>query len=397
MSSPETTTSFDRSAHTRHAPSRSTVMLALFAAAVVIVCLVIYVTWRHIQVDKELDQAAKSQAQKIVDTDIVKRASKSHDLTLPGNIQAFQSATLFARTNGYIKAWYKDIGAKVKTGELIAEIEAPDLDAQVGQAEAALAQARANLDIANLNFERQKDLLTKKVVSQQDFDTARTGLEAQEATVKASQANLQNLQVQQGFQKITAPFDGIVTNRFVDVGALVSAGSTTTGTMLFAVAQTDPLRIFVFVPQTNAPDIHDGMTAKVIVSEYPGRDFTGTVTRTAGAIDPASRTLLTEVDIPNKDGALYAGMYGQVKFTLVEDKPPILLPANELMFRTEGPMVAVVTRDNHIHWQTVKVSRDLGASLEIASGLDENTSIVINPTDDLQDGMEVKVKQPGQK
>jgi RND family efflux transporter MFP subunit len=397
MSSPETTTTFDRSAHKKHAPSRSAVMMALVAVGILIVCLVIYVTWRHAKVQKELDQAAKSQAQKIVDTDTVKRASKSHSLTLPGNVQAFQSATLYARTNGYIKAWYKDIGAPVKTGDLIAEIEAPDVDAQLRQSEATLVQARANLDIAKLNYERQQDLLQKKVISQQDFDTSRTTMDAQEGAVKAADANVQNLQVQQGFQKIVAPFDGIVTNRYIDVGVLVSLGSTGTGTQLFAVAQTDPLRIFVYVPQTNAPDIHDGMNAKLLVSEYPGRTFDGTVTRTAGAIDPASRTLLTEVDIPNKDGALYAGMYGQIKFTLEEEKPPILLPANELMFRTAGPMVAVVDKDNKIHLQTVKIGRDFGTSVELISGLDEGVTLVVNPTDDLQDGTVVTVKPPEQK
>ena len=376
-----------------HAPRRGTVMRLVVIAAIVIACLVIYVTRRHFRVQGELDQAAKSQAQHNVDTDTVKRDTNQHDLTLPGNIQAFQQATLFARTNGYIKAWYKDIGAPVKAGDLIAEIEAPDVDAQLRQADANFAQARANLDIAKLNFEREKDLLQKKVISQQDFDTARTGMDAQEGAVKAADANYQNLQVQQGFQKIIAPFDGIITHRYIDVGVLVSAGSTTTGTMLFDVEQTDPLRIFVYVPQTNAPDIHVGMTAKLLVGEYPGRDFQGTVVRTAGAIDPASRTLLTEVDIPNKDGTLYAGMYGELKFTLEETKPPIMLPANEIMFRTEGPEAAVV-RDNHIiHLQPVKIGRDFGTKVELISGLDENTTVVINPTDDLREGSEVHVNQ----
>lgn len=398
MSSPQTSTSQSRSekkAHHAHTPSRGSAILFLFIAGIVTALLVVFVVARNIRVKGELERSTKSAAQVTVEPYVVKRDDKPHDLILPGNIQANQEATLYARTNGYIKAWYKDIGAKVQEGELIAEIEAPDLDAQVGQAEANLSQARANLDIANLNFERQKDLLTKKVVSQQDFDTARTNFAAQNASVKAGEANLHNLQAQQGFEKIVAPFTGVVTRRNIDVGDLVSAGSSST--QLFTVQQSDPLRIYTYVPQSNATDIHDGMQAKVLVSEFPGRDFEGKVARTAGAIDPASRTLLTEVDIPNPDGTLYAGMYGQVKFTLVEKTPPITIPANTFRFRTNGTQVAVITKDNHIHWQTVKVGRDLGANLEIVSGLDENTSIVVNPTDDLEDGMEVNVKQPAEK
>jgi membrane fusion protein, multidrug efflux system len=359
-------------------------------AAVLIAVFAIFAVIHRNNLRKEREQSAAQAAKLLVNMVTVKRDAAAHSLSLPGDVEAFKEATLYARTNGYIKTWYKDIGASVKEGDLIAEIEAPDVDAQLRQAQANLLQAKANQDIASLNFEREKDLFDKKVVSQQDLDTARTTKEAQDATQKGAEASLQNLQVQQGFQKITAPFTGTVTRRSIDIGDLVSAGSSTAGTLLFQLQQTDPLRIYVNVPQTNAPSIHVGMKAKILVQEYPGRDFEGEVTRTAGAIDPASRTLLTEVDIPNPDGALYAGMYSQVKFTLQDPTPPILIPANTFEFRAAGPQVAVVTKDNRIHWQTVKVGRDFGTQLEVESGLDENTNVVVNPTDDLSEGVEVQ-------
>lgn len=347
---------------------------------------------RHLRVEKQLAGSAASVARITVEVITVKRDTKPHHLTLPGDIQPYASTTLFARTNGYIKAWYTDIGAKTKNGDLMAEIEAPDLDAQLSQAVASVAQARANLEIARLTNMREKDLLDKQVVAQQDYDQTRTTMEAQDAALKAGEANLQDLQAQKNFQRIIAPFAGVVTRRFIDVGALVTTGNSSTGTMLFSIEQTDPLRIFTFVPQADALEIRTGMDVKISVQEYPGRDFDGAVTRTAGAIDPVSRTLLTEVDIPNPDGTLYAGMYGQVKFVLEQKMPPILLPANAFAFRTAGPQVAEVTKENRIHWQDVKVGRDFGTALEIPSGLEENTMVVVNPTDDLREGMSVLVK-----
>ena len=322
----------------------------------------------------------------------VKRDVKTHPLILPGNIQAFTEATLYARTNGYIKSWQTDIGTQVKAGDLLAEIEAPDVDAQLRQSSASLSQARASLEIAHLDFDRQKDLLQKKVISQEDFDKGRTNLESQVAAVEAGEANQQNLQVQQNFQKITAPFTGRVTRRYVDIGALVSAGSSSAGTMLFNLQQNDPLRIFVAVPQSEAFSIQQGMKATVSVPEYPGHAFEGAVVRTAGAIDPNSRTLLTEVDLPNPDGKLYAGMYGQIQLLLKDSTQPILLPANAFTFHPVGPQVAVVTSENRIHWQDVKVGRDFGTHLELSAGLEENTTVVMNPTDDLREGTRVQLK-----
>jgi len=379
-----------------HPPENSMAIWVPLLGVTLVAVLVVIIAWRHIQVSRERNESSRVSSQIYVDVISAKRDSKPHDLILPGDIQAFLVASLYARTNGYVKKWYTDIGAQVKEGDLMAELEAPDVDAQLRQSVANLGQARANLEIARLSFEREKDLKQKQVVSDQEFDQARTTFEAQGAAVKSGEANVQNLQVQQGFQKITAPFTGVVTKRLVDIGALVSAGSGNAGTLLFNVAQSDPLRVFVYVPQTNAPDIHEGQEAKILVDEYPGRDFTGTVARTAGAIDPTSRTLLTEVDIPNHDGALYAGMYGQVKFTLKQENPPILIPSNVFMFRTEGTQVAVV-KDGKIHFQTVKIGRDLGAFLQVTSGIDDGMQLVVNPTDDLREGSEVQVKQSAEK
>ncbi|MGB8352441.1 MAG: efflux RND transporter periplasmic adaptor subunit [Chthoniobacteraceae bacterium] len=391
MSSQTTNTPDHRERHLKP-PERSIAIWGPLIAVTVVAILVVVIAWHRIQVHKEQEASSKSAEQVTVEVIQVKRDGKSHDLILPGDIQAYQVATLFARTNGYIKAWYTDIGAKVTEGQLIAEIEAPDVDAQLRQTVANLGQARANLEIARLNFEREKDLKQKKVVSDQEFDQARTTFDSQEAAVKAGEASVENLQVQQNFQKITAPFAGVITKRAVDVGDLVSLGSSTTGTVLFSIAQSDPLRVYVNVPQSDSPDIVEGMNAKVLVPEYPGREFDGAVARTAGAIDPTSRTLLTEVDIPNHDGTLYAGMYGQIKFVLKPKSPPILIPANVFMFRTAGTQVAVV-KDNKIHFQTVKVGSDFGTTLVLKSGLEEGTSVVMNPTDDLVEGMQVQVKQ----
>jgi RND family efflux transporter MFP subunit len=361
-------------------------VLAMIAAAAAIIA------WRHVQVQRKLDESAKSAAAIIVDVVKVKRDTKTHQLILPGDVEAYTEATLYARTSGYIEAWYTDIGAKVKEGQLLAEIAAPDVDAQFRQAAADLAQAHADLQLDTLNFGRAKDLLRTAVISQQEFDQSRATFEAQTATVKANQSMVQDLQVEENFQKITAPFTGTLTKRYIDIGTLVSVGGSNTGTMLFSLEKTDPLRIYVYVPQSDAPSITVGMKARVLSPEYPDRDFEGAVVRTAGAIDPGSRTLLTEVDIPNPDGTLYAGMYGQVEFQIKYKYPPILLPANAFTFNTAGPQVAVVTGQNRIHWQNVKMGTDYGSTLDVVSGLNENETVVVNPTDDLTENLPVQVR-----
>ena len=266
----------------------------------------------------------------------------------------------------------------MQTGQLLAEISTPEVDQQ-------LAQARAQEEIAKLTADRWRDLLDKKVVSKQEYDQ-------DEKAYEAAKANLQQLEKIQGFQQILAPFGGKIAARNIDVGTLVTAGTGNSGTPLFSLVQSDVLRVYVFAPQENAPSIHEGLAAKIVLQEYPGQEFDGKVTRTAGALDPQSRTMQVEVQVPNQQGKLYAGMYGQVKFLLPDDNAPIVVPADAFVFRAQGPQVVTVTNDNRIHWQKISVGRDFGTQLEVLNGLKENTEVVMNPTDDLREGIEVQVK-----
>ena len=266
----------------------------------------------------------------------------------------------------------------MQAGQLLAEIATPEVDQQ-------LAQARAQEEIAKLTADRWRDLLDKKVVSKQEYDQ-------DEKAYEAAKANLQQLEKIQGFQQILAPFAGKIAARNIDVGTLVTAGTGNSGTPLFSLVQSDVLRVYVFAPQENAPSIHEGLTAKIVLQEYPGQEFDGKVTRTAGALDPQSRTMQVEVQVPNQQGKLYAGMYGQVKFLLPDDNAPIVVPADAFVFRAQGPQVVTVTNDNRIHWQKISVGRDFGTQLEVLNGLKENTEVVMNPTDDLREGIEVQVK-----
>src|SRR5947209_4568583 len=246
-----------------------------------------------------------------------------------------------------------------------------------------LAQARAQEEIAKVTADSWRDLVQKNVVSKQEYDQ-------NEKAYEAAKANLQQLEKIQGFQQILAPFAGKIAARNIDVGTLVTAGTGNSGTPLFSLVQSDPLRVYVFVPQTNAAQVREGLKAKILLQEFPGREFDGTVTRTAGAIDPTSRTMQVEVQVPNDDGTLYAGMYGQVKFLLPDDNAPIVVPANAFVFRAQGPQVVTVTGENRIHWQKISVGRDFGTQLEVLDGLAENAKVVINPSDDLVEGIQVQ-------
>ncbi|HEY2615390.1 MAG TPA: efflux RND transporter periplasmic adaptor subunit, partial [Chthoniobacterales bacterium] len=303
----------------------------------------------------------------------VKRDMKPKDLVLPGDVQAFQETIIYPRVNGYLGTWKVDIGDDVKQGQSLAEIETPEIDQQ-------LAQAKANYDLADATAARWREMAVKKVVSDQERDE-------KETAKRTAQANLEQLQKTQAFKEISAPFTGKITARRVDIGALVSPT-----TPLFGIAQSDPLRVYVYVPQTDAPSIKEGLSAKILVQERPDEDFEGTVMRTAGALDSSSRTMQVEVQVPNHEGKLFAGMYAQVKFSLPEAHAPIVIPDNAVTFRTEGPQVATVTDGNKIHWQTVQVGRDFGTKIEVLDGLKENAKAVLNPTDDLQESLQVEVK-----
>jgi RND family efflux transporter MFP subunit len=318
------------------------------------------------------------------------------EIVLPGNLTAYSDASIYARTNGYLKAWYTDIGAKVKEGELMAEIEAPDLDAQDRQSGANLAQARANLEIAKLTFAREQDLLRKNVISQEEFDQSRTTMDAQVAAVNAGEANLQNLQAQEGFKKITAPFTGVVTRRNTDVGSLINAGSSATSPSaqeLFHVERTDILRVYVYVPQIYSSMLTLDSPAYLDLQEFPGVKFQGKIAHIAGAIDPATRTLQTEVDVPNADGRLFPGAYANVHLVMHSNNVPVVLPENTVLFRSQGTQVAVVGADGTVHLKDVTIGRDFGTSLEVLDGVASNDRVIVNPSDSLAEGAKVDVQK----
>ena len=307
---------------------------------------------------------------------------------LPGQTQAYVQAPIFAQTTGYLKTWYFDIGSKVKAGDVLAEIDTPQVDQELNQAKANLRQAQAALDLSKVTFTRDQDLLQRRVIAQQDFDTASSDYRSKEATVNANAAAVSRLQALEDFKIVRAPFAGIVTARNTDIGQIVNSGS---GTPLFAVAQISPLRIYVNVPETMAGYVQQGGPAGITFDEFPGQKFSGRVVRTAGAIDPNSRTLLTEIDVPNESGELFPGAYSPVR--LETDGPKsLLVPSNSLLFRTEGPSLGVVGSDNKVHITKVKIGRDLGGKLEIVSGLAANDRVIINPADSLADGTIVHVE-----
>lgn len=365
-----------------HPPMRSVAVWGPIAAVTLLAILVILGVWHRISQRHDEKNFVQRTTQLGVSVAIAQRDAKPKELVLPGTFQAFNQTTIYPRSNGYVKNWKVDIGDNVQAGQLLAEIATPEVDQQT-------AQARAQEEIAKVTADRWRDLLEKKVVSKQEYDQ-------DEKAYEAAKANLQQLEKIQGFQQILAPFTGKITARNIDVGTLVTAGTGNSGTPLFNMVQSDLLRVYVFVPQTNAASMREGLKAKILVQERPGQDFEGTVTRTAGALDPTSRTMQVEVQVPNHDGTLYAGMYGQVKFLLPEDNAPIVVPADAFVFRSQGPQVVTVTNENRVHWQNIRVGRDFGTQLEVLDGLAENAKVVMNPTDDLQEGVHVQVKSAPQ-
>jgi len=322
------------------------------------------------------------------------------ELVLPGTLQAYIESPIYARTNGYLLRWYKDIGSHLKQGELLADIDTPEVDQELMQARAARQQVVAAMDLAKINADRYQALRKTDSVSQQEADTQTSGYEQAMANLAAADANVKRLQELEGFKHVYAPFDGVLTKRTVDPGALINAGNAgAAGKELFDVARTDPLRVYVFVPQAYAPAIKVGMDAVVTLQEFPGQKFTGTVVRTADAIDPITRTLLTEVDVPNKDGKLLPGSFGEVHFKPNIDVNKVTVPVNAMLFRQEGPQVAVVGSDGKVQLRHISIGRDYGTTLEIVGGVEVNDLIIVNPADSIESGQQVKVapqQQEGQ-
>jgi RND family efflux transporter MFP subunit len=314
----------------------------------------------------------------------------STELALPGNTQAFVDTAIYSRTNGYLKKWYFDIGAHVKKGQLMATIETPELDQQLQVAEADLKSAQANLDLANTTSSRYQNLLTTNSVSKQETDVAVSDAAAKKAAVDASMANVRRLQQLQSFEKVYAPFDGIVTARNTDIGELIAGGANSTPKELFHVAAIGKLRVFVAVPEAYSAAVHDGDKAFLTLDEYPGKKFTGVITRNSNAIDPASRTLNVEVDVDNPTGQLLPGGYVFVHFKVPEHAKSLMLPSNTLLFRSEGLRVGVV-KDGRVQLLPVTIGKDAGATVEISAGLQPSDAVILDPSDSLASGQRVHI------
>lgn len=313
-------------------------------------------------------------------------------LVLPAQLQPYVESAIFARTNGYLLHWNKDIGSHVKKGELLAEIDTPEVDQELSQAKAARQQTDAQMQLAKSTAERWTNLRKTDSVSQQEADQQVSAYAQAQANLAAADANVRRLQQLESFKHVYSPITGVITRRNTDVGALITAGSTGQSRELFDVAQIDPLRVFVSVPQSNAPAIRAGLSAYIELREYPGQKFNGKVVRTADAIDPTTRTLLTEIDVPNPNGQLLPGSYAEVYFAVPIQISRMSVPVNTVLFRPEGPRVAVVGPDNKVHLKAIIIGRDFGTKIEILGGLDANDQVIMNPADSLEDGEEVNVK-----
>jgi RND family efflux transporter MFP subunit len=313
------------------------------------------------------------------------------ELVLPGNLQAFEESPIFARTNGYLLKWYKDIGSKIQKGELLAAIDTPEVDQELSQAKASREQIKAALELAKISADRWANLRKTDSVSQQEADQQASGYQQALANLAAADANVRRLEQLESFKDVYAPFSGVLTRRNVDPGALINSGAQATGKELFDIARVDPIRVYVSVPQAYAPSMKVGVKAVVTLQEFPGQKFLGTIARTADAIDPATRTLNTEVDVPNKDGKLLPGSFGQVHFATGTSVPRITIPVNAMLFRAEGAQVALVDKDGKVHLRPISIGRDFGATLEILGGIEVSDQIVINPSDSLEEGQQVHV------
>lgn len=317
----------------------------------------------------------------------------SEDLVLPGSVQAFIEAPIYARTSGYLKIWYTDIGSQVKKGQLLAEIDAPEVDQQFSQARADLGTAHANSELAVSTNERWKGLLATHSVSQQDADTKAGDAAAKHAAEESAGANLARLKDLESFKRVVAPFDGVVTQRNTDIGALIAAGQNA-GNALFRIADTTKLRIYVLVPEPYAAATVPGMEAKLVFTEHPGKSYPAKVVRTANALDPALRTLQVELQVDNASGVLFPGSYAEVHFKVPGSSQSLRLPANALLFRSAGLQVATVDQSNHVHLKAVVPGRDFGKSIEVLSGITAEDQVVLNPPDSLSDGAEVRIAPP---
>lgn len=361
-------------------------------AVVVVLALAAQGIWSRHTAHAALERDAEHASALSVSVVQPKKSTEGFDLVLSGNVQAFLDTPIYARTNGYLKQWYADIGAHVKAGQLLAEIETPEVDDQLRAARADLANAQANYALAKSTADRWTDMLKSNSVSKQETDEKVGDMLAKKGTLDAARFNVARLEKTQSFQKVYAPFDGIVTARNVDVGALIDAGSSGgPAKELFHVASADRLRVYVNVPQAYAQQIHAEQNAYLTLIERPAKHYPGTVARSAGAVDPTQRTMLVEVDVDNRNGDLLPGAYAQVHFSLGTGGAPFTLPGNTLLFRPSGVKVATVDAQQRVKLVRVVLGTDFGTRVAIASGLQGDERVILNPQDSIVDGAPVRI------
>jgi RND family efflux transporter MFP subunit len=382
--------------HTSAEKSGHGVLIAIIAVIVVIAIVIAGVVPR-LRAKAALRVETNSLAVPAVQVIQPKRGSTAQEIILPGNIQAFIDAPIYARTNGYLRSWTSDIGARVKKGQLLAEIETPEVDQQLLQARADLNTAQANENLSQITFNRFEGLKNTDSVSTQDVDNAAGDYAAKKAIVDSARSNVNRLEDLQSFEKIYAPFDGVITARNTDVGQLIDSGSSGgVAKELFHIAAIRTLRVYINVPQQYSVAAKPGIVADLSLAQFPGRTFQGKLVRTANAIDLATRTLLVEVDVDNATGELLPGAFAEVHLKLPTEIPSYILPVNSLIFRAQGLQIATVDNGNRVKLVTIVLGRDFGATVEVVSGLSDADKVIVSPPDSLVDGEQVQIAQPNQ-
>lgn len=372
------------------APPRKALMIVGVVLLVLLVAGALTL-WEHVSHDRAL--AKETERETIPTVAVVHPLAENPDeeLVLPGSLLAYEQSPIYARTSGYLVRWYKDIGSRVKEGELLARIDTPEVDQELNQSRAARQQIVAQLELAKISAERWENLRKTDSVSAQEADQETSGYKQAQANLAAADANVRRLEQLEGFKEVYAPFSGVLTQRNVDPGALINAGAGATGRELFDIARVDPLRVYTNVPQAYAPYIKVGAKTAITLQEFPGQRFVARIARTAEAIDPSTRTLLTEVDVPNKDGRLLPGSFGEVHFAVGFGVNKVTVPVNAMLFRAQGAQLAVVGSDGKVELRQINIGRDFGTTLEILGGVTTSDRIVINPSDSLEAGQQVNV------